>query len=135
MNERDRERDRSEGYTYEELVKSGDVFADDDPVFLALKDAARKGLTQVEGVGSKKLTEKEEHVADEIRKEAGLGPEVVRRETPVSVSVRLQPSTIRLLTDMAEELGYWHGGKGSISTLLDAIGVGKLIIVPYGTAT
>jgi len=40
---------------------------------------------------------------------------------------------VRLLTGMAEDMGYWHGGKGSISTLLEAVGSGKLIIVPYGT--
>lgn len=130
LNERDK---RDEGYTYEELVKSGDVFADDDPVFLALKAAARRGDTTIEGIGSKKLTEKEEVIADTIRKEAGLGPEVVRRETPNPVSLRLTPGTVRLLTSLAEDMGYWHGGKGSISTLLEAVGSGKLVIVPYGT--
>ena len=124
-----------QGWTYDDLVRNGDVLDDKDPIFIALREAARRGDTEAPPeIGSKKLTEKEEVVADAIRREAGLGPEVVRRETPNPVSLRLTPSTVRLLTEMAQDMGYWHGGKGSIRTLLEAVGSGKLVIVPYGTA-
>lgn len=77
----------------------------------------------------KGVTEFEEPIDNKLRKEAGMGPSVNRREKQIQVNVHIMPSTRETLRTLAEIHGYWHDGQGNVSKLLDAIGTGVLIVV------
>lgn len=115
---------------YEDEIRRGLAGEDleGSELFAALRAAVR-GEIDAKDIGrSKKLSESEELVADKLMEKVGRSPTVVRRDKPIGKYMQLQPGTIELLEEMARDFGYWHGGKGSISMLLDAIGAGKFTI-------
>jgi hypothetical protein len=113
-----------------ELIRSGEMFAPDDPLFLALKEAARIGDANDVSLNLDALSAQ----GDGSRRPLGDIPALPisserRREQPVNVVVRITPTAREVLRGIAESYDMWHGGHGNLSQLFEAIGQGKLQIV------